>query len=62
MNLTTKSSWPWRLAKSVEEVQDISRQLGVVFNHVQREDNVMANGLAKERVFYLLFLFMSGLF
>lgn len=32
----------------VEEVQDISRQLGVVFNHVPREDNVMANGLAKE--------------
>ena len=34
----------------MEEVQEISRQLGASFIHVLREANVTADGLAKEGV------------
>lgn len=32
----------------MEEIQDISRQLGAPFNHVLREANAITDALAKE--------------
>ena len=46
-----KSSFPWRLAELVEEIQDISSQVGVVSHHFLHEPNVVADGLTKEGVF-----------
>ena len=43
-----KSSFPWRLADWVEEIQDILRQLGAPFSHVLREAYAITNALAKE--------------
>ena len=47
-----KAIHPWRIADWVEEVQDISSHLGASFQHVLREDNSMADGLAREGVFH----------
>lgn len=43
-------------------MQDISRQLGALFHHILREANVIANGLPKGGVFFILqFLLMYGM-
>ena len=34
----------------MEEVQDISKQLGATFHHVLREANILADDLTKEGV------------
>lgn len=47
---SVKSPYPWRLVDLVEEVQDISSQLGASFKHFLREANDMADGLAREGV------------
>lgn len=46
-----KASHPWGLANWVEEVQAISTKVGVSFDHIPREANNMADGLAREGVF-----------
>ena len=53
-----KCSHPSRIVDWVEEVHDISQKLDVQFHHIQREANVMADSLAREGVFLLLFLLM----
>ena len=43
------SSYPWRLADWVEEVQDISKRLGATFNHIiLRGANAVADSLARD--------------
>ena len=42
----------FRLAGWVEEVQDISRKLGSIFNNIVREANVLADDLAREGAFH----------
>lgn len=46
-----KPSFPWRLADLIEEIQDISSQVGVASHHFLREPNVVVDGLTKEGVF-----------
>ena len=46
-----KASLPQRLGDWVEEVQDVSSQLGALFHHVLREANSKADILAKEGFF-----------
>lgn len=48
-----KSSYPWILADLLEEVQDISSQLGASFLHINRGANDVADGLAREGVLRL---------
>lgn len=52
-----KSPFPWRLAALLEEVQDISTQSGASFNHIPRQANDMADGLAREGVLRLIISF-----
>lgn len=46
-----RSSYPWLL---VDEVQDISDQLGDTFHHVLHEVNDIEDHLAREQVFCLI--------
>ena len=45
------------IAGWVEEVQELSRQLGASFHHILKEANSMADGLAREGVSKLPVLF-----
>ena len=48
-----KSPLPWRLADLVQEVQDISTQLGASFIHIPHEANDMVDILAWKGVLWL---------
>eukprot|EP00268_Persea_americana_P030203 TRINITY_DN29242_c0_g1_i1.p1 TRINITY_DN29242_c0_g1~~TRINITY_DN29242_c0_g1_i1.p1 ORF type:complete len:115 (+),score=26.47 TRINITY_DN29242_c0_g1_i1:213-557(+) len=52
-SFSIKSSYPWSLVYLVEEVQDISSQLGATFHHTIREANDVADGLVREELLRL---------